>query len=58
MSFIMLATHPINAMYKVKMNGEIVGQYIVGDADSYTNPAGFLPLIIPPVHYAVSQQTR
>ncbi len=37
-----------NAMYKVKMNGEIVGQYVVGDADSYTNPAGFLPLIIPP----------
>ena len=39
---------PYNAMYKVKMNGEIVGQYIVGDADSYTNPAGSLPLIIPP----------
>ena len=39
---------PYNAMYKVKFNNQIIAQYIVGDADSYTNPAGSLPLIIPP----------
>ena len=25
-------------MYKVKFNNQIIAQYIVGDADSYTKP--------------------
>jgi len=45
--FYYAADSSYNCLYKVKLNNQVVAQYVVGDADSHFQ-LGIIPLIIPP----------